>query len=106
MMRNCFGWRLSLLGSVFCLASCAATDPLQRDGLWRPNNANEQNLRVMVVNQRDLLRGRGEPGADGAYAAAAIRRLNADKVKALEMTNTQSSGGGGSGGGGGSSGSP
>jgi hypothetical protein len=83
-----------LLLLVLGLASCTLTDPLYRDGLWRPNGANTQNLRVMVVEQGDLNRGRGEPGSDGPEAVAAVQRLRAGKVKEITTQSSQSNGGG------------
>ena len=70
---------LALLG----LAGCAAMDPYQRQGDWRPNNANDDNLRVMVVSPSDLVRGVGSQGGDGQQAAAALDRLRNDKVRRL-----------------------
>jgi hypothetical protein len=82
--------RLCSIGLLaLCVASCTATDPLNRIGLWRPNGSNEQNLRVMVVDQRDLLQGRGETGSDGADASAAIQRLRTGKLRDISAQGTQ-----------------
>ena len=87
---------LTLLGLLALgLAACTATDPISRTGLWRPNGSNEQNLRLMVVDQRDLLKGRGETGSDGAEASAAIERLRAGKLKDIRVETTQTAVGGG-----------
>ncbi len=90
MTRHWMQRRPAILLLAMVLPSCAATDPLTRTGLWRPSGANEQNLRIMVVDQHDLLYGRGESGSDGAEAAAAIQRLRAGKPKAIVTPVTQS----------------
>jgi hypothetical protein len=81
--------RFAVLLLAIGLPSCAATDPLTRVGLWQPNGANEQNLRIMVVDQHDLLYGRGDPGSDGAEATAAIQRLRTGKLKVFTAPITQ-----------------
>jgi type IV pilus biogenesis protein CpaD/CtpE len=77
-----------LCRSLICLAvlgltGCDATDPYSRDGMWRPNGANEANLRAMVVSPADLARGVESPGGDGQQAAAALDRQRNDKVRRL-----------------------
>ena len=72
---------LSVL-ALLMLAGCAATDPYLRDGLWRPNGANEFNLRVMVASPSDLVRGTPSEG-NGQQAAAALDRYRNDKVRQL-----------------------
>lgn len=72
---------LSLL-AVFVLAACDATDPYLRDGMWRPNGANESNLRAMVASPSDLVRGTPSEG-NGQQAAAALDRYRNDKVRQL-----------------------
>jgi type IV pilus biogenesis protein CpaD/CtpE len=64
------------------LAGCDATDPYLRNGVWRPNNSNEANLRAMVVSPSDLVRGVPSTG-DGQQAAAALDRYRNDKVRPL-----------------------
>jgi type IV pilus biogenesis protein CpaD/CtpE len=64
------------------LAGCDATDPYLRDGVWRPNGANETNLRAMVVSPSDLVRGVPSQ-SDGQQAAAALDRYRNDKVRLL-----------------------
>ena len=90
---------VALLG---LLAGCADTDPLQRQGLWRPNHANETDLRAMVADPADLVAGRGDPAGDGPAAVAAIERLRSDTVKPMRtysLSIGQDSGGSGGGGG-------
>ena len=65
------------------LAGCAQTDPYQREGVWRPNGANEANLRAMVVVPSDLAIATHASGADGQLAAAALSRLHHDHVRPL-----------------------
>jgi|SRR5579863_7416630 hypothetical protein len=73
-----------LLGaiSVLLMVGCDATDPYQRDGTWRPNDANEANLRAMVASPSDLVRGVPSQ-SDGQQAAAALDRYRNDKVRLL-----------------------
>ncbi len=76
---------MRLLLGVFALsllAGCDATDPYMRDGTWRPNDANEANLRVMVASPSDLVQGVPSQG-DGQQAAAALDRYRNDKVRTL-----------------------
>ena len=64
-------------------AGCAVTDPLDREGLWRPIGANEFNLRLMVAVPSDLVQGVSASSADGHGAARAVQRLRQDRVKPL-----------------------
>jgi hypothetical protein len=68
---------------VLAVAGCDATDPYLRQGMWRPNGANEANLRAMVVSPADLVQGVRSPGGDGQQAAAALDRLRNDKIRPL-----------------------
>jgi len=100
--------RLKLLRLVLLLSPLAAAgcdlDPFERPELWNPTGANEANLAAMVDDPMDLVRGRGEAGAEGNRAAAAVARLRRDHVKELpsgDTTGGMVGGGSGSGGGGG-----
>lgn len=58
--------------------------------------SNETALAHMVVNPKDLIKGRGEIGQQGIIAQAAMKRYLEDKVKqpeTLSTTGTSSSGG-------------
>ena len=68
--------------ALLALAGCDATDPYMRDGTWRPNGANESNLRAMVASPSDLVRGMPGEG-NGQQAAAALDRYRNDKVRLL-----------------------
>jgi hypothetical protein len=68
---------------VLVLAGCDATDPYLRQGTWRPSDANEANLRAMVVSPSDLVRGVSSSEGDGRQAAAALDRLRNDKPRLL-----------------------
>ncbi len=72
---------LSLL-ALLVLAGCDVTDPYMREGTWRPNGANESNLRAMVAAPSDLVRGTPSEG-NGQQAAAALDRYRNDKVRPL-----------------------
>jgi type IV pilus biogenesis protein CpaD/CtpE len=65
------------------LAGCAETDPLTREGLWRPTHVNRANATLMAANPADLVRGTGETTSNGVMAAAAIDRLYTNKLKKL-----------------------
>jgi hypothetical protein len=74
--------RLALSVVLLTLAACAATDPYMREGVWRPNNANEANLRAMVAVPSHLVAGVAGPG-DVQQAAAALERHRNDKMRLL-----------------------
>ena len=77
MMRS-----LALL-LLAALVGCDQTDPYRRDGAWRPNGANDSNLRAMVVVPSDLAVATPAAPADGTLAAAAVSRLRNDRVRPL-----------------------
>lgn len=68
---------------VLALAGCDATDPYLREGVWRPNGANEANLRAMVASPSDLVRGVASVDGNGQQAAAALDRYRNDKMRPL-----------------------
>jgi hypothetical protein len=68
---------------LLILTGCDITDPLMREGVWRPNNANDANLRAMVVSPSDLARGVDSTQGDGQQAAAALDRQRQDKTRIL-----------------------
>jgi hypothetical protein len=68
------------------LAGCDAMDPYRREGMWRPNGANDANLRAMVVSPSDLVRGVSSTDGSGQQAAAALDRYRNDKVRLLPDT--------------------
>lgn len=68
---------------LLLLSGCTATDPLYREGLWRPVGANQANLVAMVADPQDLVNGVPTPFGSGGVAAEAVARYRADKVKAL-----------------------
>jgi len=98
---------VSLLAALL-LGGCAATDPLERPGLWRPNDANAVNLRAMVAVPSDLVTAAPPAGGNGAQAARALDRERHDAIRRLPDSAiahvvpvaTDSGGGGGNGGGG------
>ena len=75
--------RLLLCIVAFGVVGCGVIDPYQRAGTWRPNNANEDNLRAMVAVPSDLVRGVSASEGTGQQAAAALDRLRNDKVRKL-----------------------
>jgi hypothetical protein len=71
-MRLIWTWVLCLL-----LAACAR-DPIDTPGTWKAPpkglTSNDENLRAMVVNPRDLVVGTGDSTGEGVTAARAARR--------------------------------
>ncbi len=86
---------LLLLTAMLGLSAC--TDPFQREGTWHATGANEDNLRLMVADRRDLERGVDEPGSSGRTAVAAVTRLRLGQVKPLPDNGISKIGGGGGG---------
>lgn len=77
-------FRRSFAAAVLvALAGCQATDPLYREGLWRPTGANDANLRAMVAVPSDLAWGAAADGGDGHLAARAVRRLRQGRTHPL-----------------------
>ena len=71
--------RLNLIWAACLLLAGCAADPIDAPGTWRvpPRGmtSNDENLRAMLVNPRDLGFGRGETGSLAAPSAAAARRM-------------------------------
>jgi hypothetical protein len=72
-----------LLPLLVALAACNQVDPYTREGNWRPNGANDANLRAMVAVPADLVAATPASPADGHLAAAAVDRLRHDTVRPL-----------------------
>lgn len=75
--------RSTALLLLLVVAGCDHIDPYRRAGVWRPNGANEANLRAMVVVPSDLVLAPPAAPADGGRAAAALTRLRRDNVRPL-----------------------
>jgi hypothetical protein len=75
--------RSTVLLLLMVLAGCDQLDPYKREGVWRPNGANEVNLRAMVVVPSDLAVATHASPADGQLAEAALSRLHHDHVRPL-----------------------
>ena len=75
-----------MAASALCagaVAGCNTYDPQLRAGVWHPIRPNRANLTMMAANPADLVRGHGSSTTDGILAAAAIDRLESNKVKKL-----------------------
>ena len=72
-----------LLPLLAALAGCDRVDPYTRPGNWRPNGANDANLRAMVAVPADLAVATPASPADGQLAATAVDRLRHDAVRPL-----------------------
>ena len=81
-------WRLSLLLVALAAAGCDAIDPYARPGVWTPTGASEANLRAMVANPDDLVRGADEQGTQGQPAADAVAAWRAGHAKPLPAGDT------------------
>jgi hypothetical protein len=82
-----------LLAGTAVLGGCS--DPFQREGTWHSTGVNDDNLRAMVADTRDLDRGVSEPGANGRLATAAVTRLRTGRVKPLPDSGISKIGGSG-----------
>jgi hypothetical protein len=78
--------RPTFLLLLLVLAGCKQTDPYLRQGVWRPNGANEANLRAMVVVPSELVSAAPAAPADGGLSATALNRLRHDQVRRLPDT--------------------
>jgi hypothetical protein len=74
---------LVALSLLTALAGCDRNGPYDRAGVWRPNHANESNLRAMVEVPGDLATATPAARADGGLAASAVARLRHDQVRPL-----------------------
>jgi hypothetical protein len=69
---------------VLALAGCGPDyDPLTRGGVYHVEHINRTNLVLSAAYPGDLVRGTGSPVNNGVLAAAAIDRLETNKVKKL-----------------------
>lgn len=75
--------QILLVMLILVVGGCRDTDPLLRSDLWHPVGVNEMNIAAMVASPADLVQGVEEQGSDGVRAAAAVRRLETNHVKAL-----------------------
>lgn len=73
------GNALNLIWAVCLVLAGCATDPIDAPGTWRvpPRGmtSNDENLRAMLVNPRDLGFGGGETTGVSVTSAAAARRV-------------------------------
>lgn len=78
---------------VLCsLLSACAYDPIDKPGTWRmpPKGltSNDENLRAMLADPRDIVGGRGENSSIGVTSAAAVRRQLTNKRFPLPASAT------------------
>ena len=87
---------LTLYALLLVIGGCS-TDDHSRPGTWRPNGANETNLRAMIADPTHLRAGVAAPTERAAPASLAIRRMNADRRKPLPDSRIVQFGGSGGG---------
>jgi hypothetical protein len=74
------GVRLGLL--LLPLAACGGGD-FARPGTWQASGVNDANLRLMLADPQDGLRGRAAVGDRAQPATLAVRRLERDRRRPL-----------------------
>jgi hypothetical protein len=74
------GVRLCLL--LLPLAACGGGD-FARPGTWQASGVNDANLRLMLADPQDAVRGRAAMGDRAQPATLAIRRLERDRRRPL-----------------------
>jgi len=79
------GWLIGLMLISGC--NYDPFDPYKRPGTWAAESLNDDNLRVMVVNPHDLIRGSGQDTSLGAAAAPPVARVLAGKRYPLPASN-------------------
>lgn len=76
------------LSALFLLVGCDHSDNYQRTDVWHPTGANAANLAATLVDQHDLIRGKGVAGSDAGQAISAIEKLRKTGSKALPKVDT------------------
>lgn len=73
------------------LGACSPDYPMDKAGTWNipPGalNANDANLRVMIVDPHDLTTGESAEGSEGTAAAPPVQRLVSGRRPALPEEN-------------------
>jgi hypothetical protein len=75
--------RVGLALLLVALASCRATDPQYRAGLYTPTGSNKANLVVEIADPADLVHGKSSAGGYTPEAVIAVNRLRVHGVLAL-----------------------
>lgn len=74
--------RLIVMLTAISAAGCSEPE-IDRAGTWKPANINDQNLRAMLVNPRDIDGGTGSITSRGDVGSRAVTRLLTDRRRAL-----------------------
>ncbi len=84
-------WGVLALSLFLPLAACSPDYPMDKRGTWNvpPGdlNANDANLRAMVVDPRDLTAGASAEGSEGYAAARPVGKLLSGQRPALPSTS-------------------
>jgi len=81
---------------LLALGACTPDYPFDKEGTWSLGpqgapNANDANLRAMLVNPNDLVAGHGDPGSVGAVASRPVKNLIAGKRAPLPVVSAETS---------------
>lgn len=79
--------RRTTIALLVLLGGCSSIDPYERQGVWRPLNANEANLRIHVADPAMLERGVDDHRSDGRVMAQAVDRYRHDRVRPLPASS-------------------
>jgi hypothetical protein len=71
------------LAVALLLAGCGPRYGIDRPGTWRPTGANDQNLRAMIADPRDLVSGASTATDRANSASRAVTRLYTGRRREL-----------------------
>lgn len=69
--------------AVSLLGACSPEYEIDRPGTWKPTGVNDQNLRAMIADPRDLSYGTASATDRGSGASRAVARLLTDRRRPL-----------------------
>ena len=83
--------RIVIVLLLLTATACTPDYPMDKPGTWRlgetGSNANDANLRTMIVYPRELVAGAGETRALGSEAGAPVHRLLTGRRYPLPASN-------------------
>jgi hypothetical protein len=81
-------WRWGVLVLGLAVTACTDASDVDRPGTWQASRVNDQNLRAMIVDPRDLSSGAAATTDRGNAAARAVTRLYTDRRRQLLDVST------------------